>query len=109
MQQTAKPTPVASYCSSLLQAECLTGGVCSRRAGPTSPCGALLLSLGRGRPHAHPERVLQRRHAVRRHRGKLQAAQLPVGAGAERSAAAGHTGTEVHPLNLSGAHGYQTK
>lgn len=91
------------------QTECLTGGVCPRCAGPTSPRGALLLSLGRGRPHAHPERVLQRRHAIRRHRRELPAAQLPVRAGAEGSAAASHPRTQVHPLYVSGAHGHQAK
>ncbi len=91
------------------QTECLTGGVCPRCAGPASTCGSLLLSLGRGRPHAHTKRVLQWRHAVRRHCRELQTAQLPVGAGAERSAAAGHKRTQVHPLDFSGTHGHQAQ
>lgn len=92
-----------------LQTKRAAGGVCPRRSGPASPRGAVLLRLGRGRPHADPERVLQRRHAVGRHRGELQAVQLPVGAGAERSAPAGLSRTQVHPLHVSGAHGHQAQ
>lgn len=100
---------IKMICSPPPQAERLAGGVCPRRAGPAPPRGALLLGLGRGRPHAHPERVLQRWHTVRRHRRELQTAQLPDGAGAERSAATSHTRTQVHPLYISGAHGHQAQ
>lgn len=59
---------IKTVCSPPPQTERPAGGVRPRRAGPTSTRGALLLCLGRGRPHAHPERVLQWRHAIRRHR-----------------------------------------
>lgn len=65
--------------------------------------------MGRGRPHAHPKRVLQRRHAVGRHQRQLPAAQLPVRARDEGLATAGHAGPQVHPLHVAGAHGHQAK
>ena len=46
----------------------LEGGVRPRRPRQAQPHRPVLLGLGRGRPHAHPERVLQRRLTRRAHR-----------------------------------------
>lgn len=100
---------IKTVCSPPPQTERPTGGVCPCRPGPAPPRGALLLSLGRGRPHAHSEWVLQRRHAFWRDHRELQTAQLSVGAGAQRFAPPGCWRTQVHPLHVPGPHGHQTQ